>query len=310
MLNWYFKILERIKLMRLLVTGSSGYVGSFLMPLLIGRFDVTAIDITRGMHTDIVSDIAADDLRGKLSSEEEYIVIHCAAARSDYGISANVYFEENVTKTTAFLNTLADLNIAQFIHVSSVAAIDGETIDYDDNLNCDNAYRATKYLQQCEVIDWCRHNKVPWDVVMPSAIYDDAPRSDTNIGKLQTITRFFPVLPKIEAKKSLTYLPKFCAFIEQRIGAPSGSYFLTIENPVRSVTQIMRDQTGHKIWSIYVPGLKFGLYFLSWLSLGLAALLRREPMLTPSRVTKLFSDTSYATHNGDINRTTYNGSKL
>jgi nucleoside-diphosphate-sugar epimerase len=296
--------------MRLLVTGSSGYVGSFLLPMLKRRFDVTAIDMALGAHTDIVSDIAADDLGAKFSSDEDYIVIHCAAARFDYGICANVYFEENVSKTKAFLNTLAALNISQFIHVSSVAAIDGEAIDYDDGLDCDNAYRATKYLQQCEVIDWCRQNKVPWDVVMPSAIYDDAPRSDTNIGKLQKITRFFPVLPKIEVKKSLTYLPKFCAFIEQRIGAPRGSCFLTIEKPVGTVTQIMRDQAGRKIWTIHVPGLKFGLFLLSWLLLGLAALLRRKPILTPSRVTKLFSDTSYATHDGGIDRTTYDGSKL
>ena len=294
---------------KILITGSSGYVCSFLLPLLKRRFDVSAIDMKQGVHTDIISDIAADDLRDKLSLDDDYIVIHCAAARFDYGINANVYFEENVSKTKAFLHTLAALKIAQFIHVSSVAAIDGEALDYNDDLDCDNAYRVTKYLQQCEVIDWCSKNKVPWDVVIPSAIYDDDPRSDTNIGKLQTLTRFFPILPKIEVKKSLTYLPKFCAFIEQRINAPSGSCFLTIENPVRSVTQIMRDQAGRKIWAIHVPGLRFGLYFLSWISIGLAVLLRREPMLTPSRVTKLFSDTSYAKCAGDIDCTKYNGGK-
>lgn len=296
--------------MRLLVTGSSGYVGSFLLPLLKKRYNVMAIDMVMGEHTDIASDIAADDLGDKLNSDEDYIVIHCAAARFDYGISASAYFEENVSKTKEFLKTLDALNVSQFIHISSVAAIDGEAIDYDDGLDCDNAYRVTKYLQQREVVDWCQRNKVPCDVVMPSAIYDDEPRGDTNIGKLQTITRFFPVLPKIEVKKSLTYLPKFCAFIEQRIGAPSGACFLTIEKPVRTVTQIMRDQAGRRIWAIHVPGLKFGLYFLSLVSLGLAALLRREPMLTPSRVKKLFSDTSYATYDGDIDRTTYDGSKL
>lgn len=295
---------------RVLVTGSSGYVSSLLLPLLKEGYDITAIDRVQGVHTDIVSDIAAYDLRDKLRSDDNYIIIHCAAARFDYGISADVYFEENVSKTKTWLNTLSALNISQFIHVSSVAAIDGEAIDYHDGLDCDNAYRVTKYLQQCEVVDWCQRNKVPCDVVMPSAIYDDEPRGDTNIGKLQTITRFFPVLPKIEVKKSLTYLPKFCAFIEQRIGAPSGACFLTIEKPVRTVTQIMRDQAGRRIWVIHVPGLKFGLYFLSLVSLGLAALLRREPMLTPSRVTKLFSDTSYATCDGDIDRTTYDGSKL
>ena len=295
--------------MRVLVTGSSGYVGSLLLPMLKQRFDVTGIDIAEGAHTDIVSDIAVDDLHDKLSSDEDYVVVHCAAARFDYGISANVYFEENVSKTKSFLNSLAALNVVQFIHVSSVAAIDGEAIGYNDDLNCDNAYRATKYLQQCEVIDWCRHNKVPWDVVMPSAIYDGKPRNDTNIGKLQMIIRFFPVLPKIEVKKSLTYLPKFCAFIERRIDAPSGTCFLTIEKPVRTVTQIMHDQANRKLWAIYVPGLKIGLFILSWVSLSLAALWRREPMLTPARVTKLFSDTSYATLNGNIDRTTYDESK-
>jgi hypothetical protein len=295
---------------RVLVTGSSGYVSSLLLPLLKEGYDITAIDRVQGVHTDIVSDIAAYDLRDKLSSDDNYIIIHCAAARFDYGISADVYFEENVSKTKAFLNTLDTLNISQFIHVSSVAAIDGETIGYNDGLGCDDAYRSTKYLQQFEIIDWCKKNNIPWDVVMPSAIYDEIPRTDTNIGKLQKITLFFPVLPKIEVKKSLTYLPKFCTFIEKRIGAPSGSCFLTIEKPVGTVTQIMRDQAGRKIWSIHVPGLKFGLFLLSWLLLGLAALLRREPMLTPSRVTKLFSDTSYATYDGDIDRTTYDGSKL
>ena len=293
-----------------MITGSSGYVGSFLLPLLKRRFDVVAIDKMQDAHTDIVSDIAADDLIDMLSSDKDYIVIHCAAARFDYGISASVYFEENVSKTKEFLETLVTLNVSKFIHVSSVAAIDGEAIHYEDCLDCDNAYRATKYLQQCEVIKWCEHNKVPCDVVMPSAIYDDASRSDTNIGKLQRITRFFPILPKIEVKKSLTYLPKFCAFIEQRVGAPSGSCFLTIEKPVLSVTQIMSDQAGRKICAIHVPGLKFGLYFSSWISIGLAVLLGREPMLTPSRVTKLFSDTSYAKCGGNIDCTTYDGIKL
>lgn len=295
---------------KILITGSSGYVGSFLLPMLKRRFDVTAIDMVPGEYTDVVSDIAADNLRDKLRSDEDFVVIHCAAARFDHGISANVYFDENVSKTKAFLKTLTALNISQFIHVSSVAAIDGEAIDYNDCLDCDNAYRATKYLQQCEVIDWCRQNEVPWDVVMPSAIYDDAPRGDTNIGKLQKITRFFPVLPKIEVKKSLTYLPKLCAFIEQRVDAPSGSCYLTIEKPVLTVTQIMRDQAGRKLVAIYVPGLKFSLFLMSWVSIGLAALLRRQPTLTPSRVTKLFSDTSYATNNGNIDHTTYNGSKI
>ena len=241
-----------------------------------------------------------------LGSDENYIVIHCAAARFDYGIPANVYFRENVTKTKAFLNSLATLKVSQFIHISSVAAIDGTAIDYDDALDCDNAYRATKYLQQCAVIDWCRLHKVPWDVVMPSAVYDGLPRNDTNIGKLQTITRFFPVLPKIEVKKSLTYLPKFCSFIEQIIGKPSSSIYLTIEKPVRTVTEIMKEQSGGHVFILPVPWLKAILYALAWVSWGLVSFLGRDPILLPSRVIKLFSDTSYNGMDDGIDCETYN----
>lgn len=294
----------------ILITGSSGFVGTYISQILKEKFQVFGLDKVAGEHTSHLSNIEDDGILETFDAGLDYIVIHCAAARFDYGINAKDYFRENVVNTRAFLKSLEMLNVSQFIHISSVAAIDGEVIEYFDGLGCDDAYRATKYLQQCEVIDWCRRNKVPWDIVMPSAIYDDTPRRDTNIGKLQAITHIFPILPKIEVNKSITYLPKFCAFIEQRIGAPSGAYFLTIEKPVRTVTQIMREQADRKLWVIYVPGFKSGLYFLSWVSLGLAVLLRRDPALTPSRVTKLFSDTSYATYEGDIDCATYTGSKL
>ena len=52
--------------------------------------------------------------------------------------------------------------------------------------------------------------------------------------------------------------------------------FLTIEEPVRSVTQIMRDQARGKIWTIHVPGLKYYLLSLSWILLGIAKMMRRE----------------------------------
>ena len=56
-------------------TGSSGYVSSLLLPLLKEGYNITAIDRVQA-YTDIVSDIAAYDLRDKLSSDDNYIIIH------------------------------------------------------------------------------------------------------------------------------------------------------------------------------------------------------------------------------------------
>ena len=79
---------------KILITGSSGYVGSFLVPLLKKRFSVIAVDRVHSQYTDIVNDIADEELHSKLSLEDDYVVIHCAAARFDYGLKAEIYFSE------------------------------------------------------------------------------------------------------------------------------------------------------------------------------------------------------------------------
>ena len=132
---------------------------------------------------------------------------------------------------------MAALNISQFTHIGSVAAINRETIEFNDGLDSYYAHHATKYPQQSEVVDWCRRNTVPWNIVIPLAICNDTPRIDTNFGILQTISRFFAVLCNIDVKKFRTYFLKFCAFIERRINASSGFFFLTIEKPVCTVNK-------------------------------------------------------------------------
>ena len=295
---------------KILISGANGFVGRHLSKLLELNFQLIRVDIKGGENVDIKCDIASELLSDRLDRECTYIVIHCAAARFDFGINARRYFQENVDKTRVFLKTLEAINVKQFIHVSSVAALDGRLLSYHDNLDCDNAYRATKYLQQCEVTDWCKENNVPLDVVLPSAIYDDTPRADTNIGKLQKITRFVPILPRIQVRKSLTYLPKFCRFIEQIIGKPSSAVYLAIEKPVQTVTETMKEQSGRHVLTIPVPGLKFILYALAWVSWGLVSLLGRDPILLPSRVAKLFSDTSYSNIDDGIDCETYNMANL
>lgn len=291
---------------KILISGANGYVGRHLLRLLKPNFQLIGIDMKGGEGVDIECDIASELLSNHLDPNCAYIVIHCAAARFDFGINARRYFEENVDKTSLFLKTLGDMDIKQFIHVSSVAALDGKDIRYHDNLDCDDAYRATKYLQQCEVTHWCKENNVPLTVVLPSAIYDGTPRADTNIGKLQTIARFVPILPRIQVKKSLTYLPKFCSFIEQIIGKPSSAVYLTIEKPIQTVTETIKEQSGRHVLILPVPGVKVILYALAWVSWGLGSLLGRDPILLPSRVAKLFSDTSYNDIDDGIDCETYN----
>jgi hypothetical protein len=226
---------------------------------------------------------------------EPCTVIHLAAARFDYGATASKYSEENVDATKCFLSALDTIDIKAFIHVSSVAAFDGSKIKYSESLNCDDAYRATKFLQEQLIRQWAARRGIPLYVLYPSAIFDHDHRSDTNIGKLQFLTRYLPFAPEIRSLKSLTFLPAFTGFIlacvEARV-APGG--YVTIERPVLSVTEILVAQTPRSIARVPIPGLKFFLKLLSRFLWVMGGFGKVDYGLTPNRVKKLFSDTDYA----------------
>ena len=281
----------------ILVTGSSGYVASDLMPRLNGIGIVVGVDLVPSDRTDYSIDIASKEFGAVVNSllDGEVTIINLAAARFDFGASADDYFRLNVSCHQNFLQNLINVKIKKFIHVSSVAAIDGREIPYKEDLSCDDAYRCTKYLQENLVRKWCQEREIELSVLYPSAIFSDDARSDTNIGKMQSISKALPFVPVININKSITFLPKFSKFILDHVTKklPSGSY-LTIEKPVMSVTQMIVALSGKNLIQIRIPGFQKILKFTAWVLFVLGGFGRIDLKLTPNRVVKLFSDTSYA----------------
>ena len=279
-----------------MVTGSSGYVASDLIPLLSENVSVFGIDSFPSLLTDIVVDISSIDFQDLANAipEEGLSVVNLAAARSDFGASAREYYRLNVECHAIFLKSLSDLRVIKFIHVSSVAAFDGRGIPFSEELNCDDAYRSTKYLQEKLIQNWCDDRGIELTVVYPSAIFSRDPRSDTNIGKLQSISKFLPFIPKISVVKSLTYLPNFSKFIAELVGGeiPAGKY-LTIEKPLLTVSQMIEIISGRPIRLVGIPHLQFILKKIANCLYILGFFGRVDLKLTPNRVVKLFSDTSY-----------------
>ena len=288
-----------------IVTGAAGYVAEKLVPLLRLKYQVLGIDKKLGPYVDVESDINELDLGSYIESSQPLIIVHCAALRLDYGAKPDEYYKENVLNFSKFLSGLENLNIIQFLHISSVASIDGMKIEYNNNLSCDDAYRSTKNLQELELKKWCEIHKIPRDIFYPSAIYNNSPRADTNIGKLQSLIKYLPVLPKIPIYKSLTHRTKFCMFISSIVGAPTGKSYLTIEQPVETVSEIIvRESRSRKIL-IHIPLIKIQLITFSILILFLGKIFKKEPFITPSRVKKLFKDTSYKDLNKKLDFDTY-----
>lgn len=284
----------------ILVTGSSGYVASDLIPRLKEGQNVWGLDLLPSLNTDFKADIGDKQNLSFLEKLEldQLIVVNLAAARFDFGATADDYFKLNVECHKIFLKSLVGHNVRKFIHISSVASLDGYNIPYSEELKCDDAYRSTKYLQEELIQNWCDHQGIELAIVYPSAIFSRDPRSDTNIGKLQSISKVLPFIPSINVVKSLTYLPNFSRFIiglvEDEI--PVGKY-LTIETPSLTVSRMVQVISGRSIRLLRIPFFQLMMKTVANFLYVLGGFGRIDLKLTPNRVVKLFSDTSYSNLN-------------
>jgi|TARA_B110001450_G_scaffold206699_1_gene196891 nucleoside-diphosphate-sugar epimerase len=293
----------------ILVTGSNGYVGLTLIPLLKKSHKVMGVDLSSGGCTDWVNDIGSTSLHSKLKGLKgsEISVVNLAAARFDFGAHADAYYKMNITDHEKFLETLVGFNIKTFIHISSVASMDGKKLLFSPNLNCDDAYRSTKYLQEKLIEEWCCRNNIQLIILYPSAIFSDEHRGDTNIGKMQALSKYIPFVPDIRVKKTLTFLPKFSAFIDQALaGTLNAGKYLTVERPILTVTEIVKILSGNHRRIVQIPFFKKILTVIADFLNVIGGFGRVDLKLTPNRVVKLFSDTSYDDHDLDIDCFTYN----
>lgn len=286
-----------VKIPRVLVLGSSGYVASDLIPLLKEEASVFGVDKLSSKFTDLNACIESYEFKQYINkfSDEEIVIVNLAAARFDFGATAMDYYKLNVECHEFFTKAIGNLNVRKFIHVSSVAALDGSSITFTEKLNCDDAYRSTKYLQETIIQKWCDKNNIDLSILYPSAIFSDDPRSDTNIGKLQSISKYIPFIPKIRVIKSLTYLPYFSQFIIDLVAGkiPKGKY-LTIEQPSLTVSKMIQIISGRSIRLVHIPFFSGILKITANFLYILGFFGRIDLKLTPNRVIKLFSDTSYS----------------
>ena len=287
-------MLDRAKIC--IVTGSSGFVASNLIPELKKIINVIGIDITNSSYTDYCIDIGDNDLEGILQnySDHNITIINLAAARFDFGSEPDDYYYKNVQSTELFLKCIDKYNISKFIHMSSVASFDGKHLEYSKKLSCDDAYRVTKNLQENIIINWCTKNNIKHFIIYPSAIFLNKHRSDTNIGKLQNISKYLPFIPNIDVKKSLTFLPFLTNFVIQCINDRlSDGKYLTIERPVKTVTEILRLNIKRKLIVVKIPFLKYILFLISYTLYIFGGFGKIDMKLTPNRVVKIFKNTSY-----------------
>jgi GlcNAc-P-P-Und epimerase len=176
--------------MRILVTGSSGYIGSRL----VVRLEDAGHDV---LGFDRVQPAApqAKFVQGDLLDPSSYsmllrqvdMVCHLAAAKGDWGISREEYFRDNVEATRALLAAANNLGIRHWMFYSTVSALGPSDFAVDEThpRQPKNAYGESKAICE-ELFEQFAMENSDANVVMirPSVVFGPENPWNTNILRL------------------------------------------------------------------------------------------------------------------------------
>jgi len=183
--------------MRILVTGSSGQLGSYVCELLMKEHDVTGFDIREQPHgslkgVSVKGDIRnRDDLSAALQGVEG--VIHCAAQVSvDKSLLDPVSdAETNAIGTLRVLHESVGAGVSRFVYVSSAAVFGNPTrtpIDETHPTNPLSNYGVSKLAGEKYALAYASNSKMEAVSVRPFNFY--SPRADPSSPYSGVITKF------------------------------------------------------------------------------------------------------------------------
>ncbi len=164
--------------MIILLTGSEGFVGKSLQKeLKINGHEVIKLDrLKKNKKKYINFDLSSKNLKpliNKLSSYQIDLIIHCAAAKGDFMLSDDDFYNDNFIVTKSIIKILNKLNIKKIIHYSTVSVYghNNQIKDECAELLPNNQYGKTKLLSEKLLIKWQKKYSTDLTILRPSVIY-------------------------------------------------------------------------------------------------------------------------------------------
>jgi len=160
--------------MKILVTGSEGFVGKVLIAqLLKSGHEVQGID--RVKTSGLEYKLYQLDLATEISLDATCydLVIHCAAAKGDWDISDKEFYEDNVVATENLLNYVRNCEVKKIIHFSTVAIYSRDVTDGSEStkIEPDSVYGQTKLDSEILIRKYAEESGIPTVILRPSVIY-------------------------------------------------------------------------------------------------------------------------------------------
>ena len=170
--------------MKLLLTGSSGFIGNNIKMLLQNKYQLKTLGLSPN-----------DDYNVNLSKNipiigEKYDIIFHAAGKAHTTPKSEAekkaFFDVNLQGTKNLCTALENCGVPKsFIYISSVAVYGceyGENITEETPLNGKTPYALSKIMAEKFLVEWCAKNKVILSIIRPSLVA--GPNPPGNLGAM------------------------------------------------------------------------------------------------------------------------------
>ena len=221
-------------MMKTLVTGGSGFVGSNLLNLLKKNNFMELLSIDKKpshWHQDITQQVnVVDDIAVQEVDFVADTIIHLAAEHRDDVCPKSLYDEVNVQGTKNIIRYAEAKQSKMIIFFSSVAVYGFAEVGTDESgkVNPFNDYGRTKWLAEQNLRQWYEANpdERTLIIIRPTVIF--GPRNRGNFFNLinQVNNNKFLMVGAGDNKKSLAYIGNIIEFVQHCMTLPKGKSYL------------------------------------------------------------------------------------
>lgn len=215
---------------KIMITGSSGYVGSNLLDYLIDNgFNVIGASRSRLKSNNTETRKFSLDELSLTKLDDINTVIHTAGLVHSINENGSDFDLYNNRATIEFAELCARKGVRNFIFISTIG-VHGQSsnlvIDEMSPIKIHNAYSKSKHDAECQLINLSKEIACMNIVILrPPMIY--GPSAPGNYKKLEKFMRKGLPLPfaNLSNKRSFCHIENFCSFIERLIKIPDLSKF-------------------------------------------------------------------------------------
>lgn len=297
---------------KVVVTGSSGYIGNALVDRLLEDPALRVVGVDRlaprrapdARFAFVACDLSAPGAALQASAFDDVeAVVHLAAARGDWAISRQEYWRDNLDATRGLLQAPWAARVPRWVFTSSVSVYGpaDRPLAEDAPLAPIGPYGQSKLASEQLFRQFIAEHGLAGRVIRPSAVFGPGHPPNTNVYKLIESLRRFP-LPLIGGgrnRKTVTYLPNLLDLIDWCLrgmapGVRDCRVYNFVEEPVQTVRELIEQLRAAGIRPARSFALPLGLVLAAaypvW---GLSKAIGTDLRITPERVRKYATSTWY-----------------